>query len=408
MCSGAGSTYGVRMLRRTAAAVVMALALGVLVSAPAAQAATATVTGRIVDEYGTPVNSLDIWGGTSMAKTSVTGTFSIAVEAGPFALDVWDNDYQQFGHSHVIRGTATAGTTDLGTVVLRSTPNPGRATRAIDTTRKAAVRKAYRGTLRPTLRGERYLAPRGCKVAPTPKKAQRRTITAVNYMRAMSGLDPVALDSKLSRKAQKSALIQHYQGYLSHYPSKSARCATKAGVRASARSNIALGWEGARVILGYMAEPGAHNTAAGHRRWIQDPFTETMGTGQAGRAHALYVLSKFSEANPTPRYLSWPTAGYFPAELEPARRWSFGVSRSRDVSFANVKVTAASKGKKLKLRTYAVQPGYGDQLSVVWDFAKPVTVRRGTRSVAVTISGMTQRGVRLPAHTYIVRLFRAG
>lgn len=238
--------------------------------------------------------------------------------------------------------------------------------------------------------------------------SQRRTITAVNYMRAMSGLDPVTIDPELSRRAQKSALIQHYQGYLTHYPSKSARCATKAGIRASARSNIALGWEGARVILGYMAEPGGNNTAAGHRRWIQDPYTETMGTGQAGRAHALYVLSRFSPANPAPRYLSWPTAGYFPAELEPAGRWSFGMSRSGDVSFAKVKVTATSNGKNLKLHTYRAELGYGDQVSVVWDFAKPIKVRKGTRTVAVTISGVTQRGVRLAPYTYSVRLFRAG
>jgi hypothetical protein len=255
------------------------------------------------------------------------------------------------------------------------------------------------------VRDERTLKPRGCKVEATPLPTQRRTIRVVNFMRRLSGLDPVVLDRVLSRRAQKAAIIQHYQGFLSHSPSPTARCSTAVGRLASARSNLAQGFEGGGAVLAYMADFGRGNTAVGHRRWILDPFTESMGAGQVARSNALYVVSRFSEANAVPRYLPWPTAGAFPAQLEPRGRWSFAVAR-RDVSLAHATVKVTRAGQALGLRRFRPTSGYGDQSALVWNLNKDLRVRRTAR-LTVTVTGIAQRGITVPPYTYTVVLFRA-
>lgn len=395
----------------TVSTVVLAATLGLTgaSSVPSVAAEPATVlTGKVVDEHGVAVNSLDVYAGWDMTTTAADGSFRVDVEPGPVTLQFWDNHFQQFGFDHEVTANAVSGTTkDLGAIVLRSVANPSRSAVSIDTSRRRAVRSAYR-VVKHAVRNEKDLTPRGCRVAKTPAATQRRTISAINVIRRMSGLDPVRSDPKLAKRAQKAAIIQYYQGYLSHFPSPSARCATKKGVAASGKSNLALGYEGADVVLAYMTDDGANNTAVGHRRWIQNPYAETMGTGQVGRANALYVLGPSSPDNPTPPSISWPTPGFFPGELEPAGRWSYSTTRQYDVSFEHAKVRATVAGRKLKLSQYPPEIGYGYQSTIVWQFRRPVAVpRHGSEAVQVTITGITQRGIALAPVRYIVRLFRA-
>ena len=165
--------------------------------------------------------------------------------------------------------------------------------------------------------------------------------------------------------------------------------------------------DGDRVLL-YMADWGDSNRPVGHPRWIQSPSTETMGTNQVGIFNALYVISKTSDENPSPRWITWPSAGYFPAQLEPNGRWSFSATRSDDVNLNRATVVVRSGGRKLGIRKYPPTSGYGYQTTLTWDFSKRIVVRAGaTRTFRVTIIGIRQRGLVLPAQTYTVRLFHA-
>jgi hypothetical protein len=227
----------------------------------------------------------------------------------------------------------------------------------------------------------------------------------------MAGLDPVALDSGLSRRAQRAALIQHYLGFLSHTPAASAECYSETGGVASGLSNLALGYSGARTVLAYLADAGPTNRAVGHRRWLLAPSTEAMGTGQVGAANALFVVPPArltSASNARPAWIAWPSAGWFPAEVRPGRRWSFGTARPGvDVSRASVRVTTG--GDPVRIRRYGSHPGYGGQAAIVFDLLERVAVPKdGMRAVTVTVRGMTLRGKRLPAVRYTVRLFWAG
>lgn len=395
-------------MRRVLGALLAAVLAGSTLVAPAPAYASGTVTGVVVDEDGRPVNSLDVYGLPKAVKTDASGRFSLAaVPNGTYTLSFFDNDWQQF-FSRDRLTLSVSGLTgkNLGTIVIPSTPNPQRSPVAIDTSSLDAVRVAYRRRLLPAIVDERNLIPSGCSVASTPLGAQRRTIRTVNFVRRLSGLDSVTLDTALSAKAQKAALIQYHQRYLSHAPSSRARCYSTDGAEASARSNLAQGYEGARAVLAYVRDQGSGgNETVGHRRWIMDPYTETMGHGQVAGYEALYVNSVFSRANPAPRHLSWPPAGYFPKQLEPRRRWSFSIVR-KDVSFARARVTMTRNGRALPLRTYQPASGYGDQQTIVWDLERRLRVRTAA-TVTVTVSGITQRGYALPSYTYEVRLFTA-
>jgi uncharacterized protein YkwD len=390
-------------------ALVALLAPAAVLGVPDTAQAVGPVTGTVVDEHGDPVNSLEVrltpeGGTTQTTTTSTSGAFSfVDVPAGTATIGFADPVYRQFVVDDATVPVGDAGA-ELGVLHVESTSNPGRSNASIGST-KAAVATAYRRQVAAAVRDERDLVPHGCKVAPTPLPAQRRTLRVVNFMRRLSGLDPVVLDPVLSKRAQKAAIIQHYQGFLSHSPSPTARCSTRVGRLASARSNLAQGFEGGGAVLAYMSDFGRRNKAVGHRRWILDPFTESMGAGQVARSNALYVVSRFSQANAVPHYVPWPVPGPFPAQLEPEGRWSFSVAR-RDISLAHATVKVSRAGLALGLRRYPPTPGYGDQSALVWDLRKDLRVRRSAR-LLVTISGISRRGVVLPPYSYVVLLFRA-
>jgi hypothetical protein len=152
-----------------------------------------------------------------------------------------------------------------------------------------------------------------------------------------------------------------------------------------------------------MGDAGPNNKAAGHRRWIMYPPTLKMGNGMTTTTNALWILGGASSpTRPYPDWVSWPTAGFFPAPLEPHGRWSLS-SGVGEASFSQARVhVETASGVVKRVRTYRVETGYGMPTIVFHVRAIP---RAGTLRVTV-------RGIRLPGraapvrHSYTVRLFR--
>lgn len=376
------------------------------------------VQGTFVDENGWPIAKIAIgndgnWDDASV-ETSAAGVFRIALGShavtGPVTLRYSDNEYGQFADgtfrvNAVVPGSVRAA----GRIRLKSSPNPGTHRTKVRTSSKAAVRKTYRAGYGKQLRRiERLPRLRGCKLAATSKSIQTRETRALNFVRSLSGLAPVKLDRKLSARAGKAAIIQYHQGYLDHYPNKKAKCYTKAGGAASAETNLSIGMVGPSNVNGYMVDPGYSNREVGHRRWFMDPGLAKFGTAYAGTFNAAHVFSPSNDKAPTPRWLTWPTAGYFPTELEPWGRWSFMTTRS-DIDFAKAKVTVKIKGKKQRISLYRAVGGYGSQNGLTWDFARtPEAKGKRTTTATVSVSGMKLRGRTMATVTYKVSLFKAG
>jgi len=111
-------------------------------------------------------------------------------------------------------------------------------------------------------------------------------------------------------------------------------------------------------------------------------------------------------SHPVPRWVPWPSAGYFPAPLEPDGRWSLSASNAHtDFSGASVSVTDAA-GQRYPVKTYPVVNGFGPR-TLVWqvsDLRRPAVGENLAYSVRV--SGIRRYGERIPTVSYTVTLVR--
>lgn len=359
---------------------------------------------------------------SAAGKTNTTGkvtlTYKLYGDVSKLTINLQDSYLVVPGKALTVKSLKAGETRDLGTVKLRAHAKTGKSSKAIKTSSKSAVNKAYRTRLVAKTRYEKPISSNGCKPKTTPSAQQKRELSAVNFYRGMVGVQPVKLDSSLSKKATAAALIQYKNGYLSHYPGKTKKnCWTKTGYEASRSSNLALGVIGASAVSAYVEDFGANNKEVGHRRWIMDPALTKIGTGSVGYANALYVVAPGSEKQPRPNWIAWPSAGYFPVQEEPGGRWSFMSTRA-DVNFSKAKVTVKVGKTKLKTsvisRDKALKPmsgtwNMGGQWGMVFNVKKlPKVSGSKVVNAKVTISNLTLRnGTKLKDYTYTVKFFNA-
>ena len=245
-----------------------------------------------------------------------------------------------------------------------------------------------------------------CTAGSTSTAYRTATLTAINWARGQAGISAVPrLDATYTARAQSAALMMEANGTLSHSPSSSWRCWTSAGSLGAARSNLALGNTGVRSVLSYLAEPGAANVVAGHRRWLLFPRLAALGIGNTARANAVYVAGAPTATRPagTPSYYAWPTAGYFPRAAEPNALWSLSSALGYSFRYATVRVTGPG-GAAVKVTRYAPAVGYADN-TLVWRLgSRPSHTVRTDQSWHVTVSGIRTASGRSASYSYTVTL----
>lgn len=277
---------------------------------------------------------------------------------------------------------------------------------AVDTSSRSAVNQAYWAKFAPKLSlpigwlGGSIL---GCLPGLSSLTSNNATLSALNFVRSLAGLAPVKFSSTLNASAQRAALIMDANDSLSHSPSSNWRCWTRTGASSAGKSNLAMAWptlKSGQIIDLYMDDKGANNTAVGHRRWILNPFSTVMGTGSTSTANALTVIGPTSSTRPNPRYVSWPTRGYFPSTMEPAGRWSLSAGL-KSINFRYAKVRVYRNGTQVPARKYAVHDGYA-QPTMVWQLGSSVP---RTGNFKVVVSGIRRAGVTLRPYVYRTHLF---
>lgn len=301
----------------------------------------------------------------------------------------------------------TMGPADAQAQRAAGTTTSARWAGAVDTNSKAAVNAAYwsqyasKLTLPIGWLGGSLLA---CLPGLTSALSTNATLTSLNYVRSLAGLAPVTFSAALNAAAQQAALMMDANNTLDHYPGTNWRCWTRAGATAASRSDLALAYpslQSGEIVSMYMNDDGSDNVAVGHRRWILNPFSTVMGSGSTDKANALTVVGPTSASRPNPRYVSWPTPGWFPNAMEPHGRWSLS-SGLNSVSFARAQITVYDGTHRLRIRKYAVENGYA-QPTLVWQM--PASFSR-THSYKVVVTGIRRAGIRRSlSHTYTVRLF---
>ena len=188
---------------------------------------------------------------------------------------------------------------------------------------------------------------------------------------------------------------------LTHAVPRSFKCYTQDGALAASKSNLYLAWpemKAESVVPRYMAEPGSSNIQVGHRRWILNPTAKVFASGLTATAQALWVVGPTSNRNPNPKWVPWPTRGWFPSDFEPGGRWSLSSGSARaNFSRAHVKVTRAGTPLKVRMHRFT-DSGYG-MPAITWEVAsahKPGAYK-------VTVTGI--RGAASSRYSYVVRIF---
>jgi len=246
-----------------------------------------------------------------------------------------------------------------------------------------------------------------CTTGTSSASSRAATLRALNYARSLAGLAPVVFSTTLDARAQRTALIMSANRSLSHDPPASWRCWNSVGATNAGVANLALTYPGvssAGVVRQYLTDSGSSNRAAGHRRWLLNPFSTTMGSGSTDTANAITVIGPTSSTQPNPAWVAWPTAGYFPSTLEPAGRWSLS-SGDRAISFTYATVRVYRDGNLVQTVKNPVVSGYA-MPTLVWQVPTSIA-RSGSFQVVVSgirKSGTTQRYTR----SYVVRMFTPG
>ena len=285
---------------------------------------------------------------------------------------------------------------------------------SVDATSKASVAEAYRNVLVPALAVPVSWngTADSCDAGAISAEAQTATLAAVNYMRELSGLSKVTFNPTYNAKAQKAALVYTANNDLSHDIPSSWKCYSSDAAAAGERSNIAYGdgIAGPLAVLGYMEDPGAYNDVAGHRRWVLYPNAKTMGSGSTDIAQVLYVQGATSKKTKNPAWVEWPTAGYFPQQLEPNGRWSLTANAAWKWSFSKAKVsvkTASGKSLPVKVESRNDQ-GYGNDTIVFKVSGVKKASGAGVALYTVKVSGIKKAGSsKAVSYSYKVKMFDA-
>jgi uncharacterized protein YkwD len=245
-----------------------------------------------------------------------------------------------------------------------------------------------------------------CKPGQVSDAARAATLGQINYFRTAAGLRPVTLHPDLATVAQRTALMMDANDQLSHDPPDSWACRSDAADRLAGRSNLALGSSahGAMAITRYVLDSA--NAYAGHRRWLLNPRTAVMSAGSTAQANAVAVVGMPQHSLSVPRWVPWPSAGYFPEPLEPEGRWSLSASNPHtDFSYASVSITDAA-GVRYPVKTFPAVDGFGPS-TLVWqvsDLRRPAVGEN--LAYTVRVSGIHRYGERIAAVSYTVTLVR--
>ena len=210
-----------------------------------------------------------------------------------------------------------------------------------------------------------------CDAGTSSIESQAAILQHINYFRAVAGVPAnIAFNSAFSAKAKQAALMMSANQMLSHAPPSDWHCYTEDGKEAAENSSLSLGLSGAPTIRGYFKDEGEGNYALGHRRWLLNPPTQEMGTGDVtaknsfSASNALWVFdSHLFEQRPQTRddYVAWPPPGFTPYMLV-FPRWSFSYP---DADFNTATITMTSGGLSVPVQKELVDDRFGEP-TIVW------------------------------------------
>ena len=214
-----------------------------------------------------------------------------------------------------------------------------------------------------------------CDVGTSNKDDREQATINANIMRQLAGVDALALnDDKFLDGCQRTALVLHKIGYVTHYPNVDRTDVCIEGQKSvvaeyAEKSNLAQNCASATRSIGlFMEDLGEENAQAlGHRRWILNPNVKEIGFGLApqrsyptgdklgeiniNQARPSIVVMRITTPDDQPytkvNFISWPSAGPFPTEqVPPIWHVSCNLFRDATISKDDVKIRVTREDQK--------------------------------------------------------------
>jgi fibronectin type 3 domain-containing protein len=138
-------------------------------------------------------------------------------------------------------------------------------------------------------------------------------INMTNIQRYIAGLTyNTYLHEPYNRYAQDGSFVTHFNGSLSHYPTKPAsvdQAIFDSGYIGTSRSNLGLGYYNinSTIVNGYMEDGDPSNIdRVGHRRWILNEFANRFGFGHLSKSNAMYVVDGYPSTSEFTKGIAFP------------------------------------------------------------------------------------------------------
>ncbi|MCV0011066.1 CAP domain-containing protein [Mobiluncus mulieris] len=321
---------------------------------------------------------------TGREKMRASATVATSIIAGFAVLTILSSTFAASQHSSDMKTLRAAGSNPGYSGELLEPAAPGN--NAIDTTIKSEVQREFlkryeKNMIRPVTSVGVKL--NDCEAGQAVRDGVAPIVESWNFLRGLNGLNAVTLDDTqaINPYTQAAAMVSARNGELSHYPAAQGfACATENAVRGARHSNLAqsVSQTSAETALWYYMDYSSPknpvNDQLGHRLFMQDPQLAVTSIGAAEGYTAISVrtgepypaLSADKMRNteaPTPAWISWPSAGFFPKQLLTSvgltkdgpdmERWSFSVLNG-DLSEATAKIIDPG-GREVPLTV--VRPG---------------------------------------------------
>jgi uncharacterized protein YkwD len=277
----------------------------------------------------------------------------------------------------------------------------------INTESRESVESAYINVFAPTLE-----VPNGwtgsvatCNPGTQSAQFQKATLDAVNFYRALAGVDPATENVAQSAIARKAALILEANKKVEHDRKGMPRCSTPEGIETlpgGASGEIVESVNvGAAGIGGYIDDPGTHNAEVGHRNIVLNPKNTSFGFGTTATYNVSHSYRASGSAT-TPEFVPWPSANFFPSQLIPSSgRWN--IVSNGAASLAGASVSVKKNGEPLE--TSVEFQSAGKPKNLVWKLKQGFAAPTGTAvdTYDVAISGIT--GGSTATYSYTVKVF---
>lgn len=241
-----------------------------------------------------------------------------------------------------------------------------------------------------------------CIAGDISQDAHNKVLQRINYFRSMCGLsDNVTFNASQTGPCQECALMMKANNALSHNPPPTWLCYTADGAYAAGGSNIAWGIHSVNAVTGYIEDPGANNTAVGHRAWILLPELLAMGDGSTDNTNAIMWKDNLGTIPATKKFVAYPPDGYIPATLV-FDRWHFQMF---EAGFGSATVTMKDEnGNNVNLNIINRLSGYKPDNRIVWEPSGINTSSAADVTYTVTVSGITNAPQ--DTYTYDVIIFK--